>query len=137
MSENHAEHHIIPIKLYIINAGVILVLMFATVAFAKVEALDFPGGVNGINLWIALVIAIMKTACIMSIFMGVWWNSPLVRLFATGAWVWLLIFFAFTISDAISPKAGLGTPTTEPLPGVMDYDVYMDGPGAEEETAIH
>jgi len=128
-SDEHAGHHIIPLKLYIINACIITVLMFLTVFVAK--GMELPGGVNGPALWIALAIAILKTACIMSIFMGVYWNTPLVRIFATGAWVWLLIFFAFTLSDVMSPRAGLGTANVEPLPGVQDYDHYMQGPGAE------
>ena len=129
--DEHAGHHIISPKLYMINFGLIFILMLLTVAFGTMPALDFPGGTNGVNLWIALFIALLKMTCIMAIFMGVWWNSPLVKVFATGAWVWLLIFFAFTLSDALSPRANLGTPTVEPLPGVADYDHYMDGPGAE------
>jgi caa(3)-type oxidase subunit IV len=132
-SSEHAGHHIIPLKLYIINACVITVLMFLTVFVAK--GMELPGAVNGLSLWIALAIAITKTACIMSIFMGVWWNTPLVKVFATGAWAWLLIFFAFTLSDVMSPRAGLGTPTTTALPGVESVE-YMLAPGEERPVYV-
>ncbi|MFP6584201.1 MAG: hypothetical protein VCD00_16820 [Candidatus Hydrogenedentota bacterium] len=102
----HAAHHIVSWKLYIVNALVITVLMILTVVAAM---FDF-GHPNGLNLFIAVVIAIMKTACIGAIFMGVWWNTPLVKVFAIGAVAWLIIFFTFVLVDYINPTFGLGTP---------------------------
>ena len=105
-TEEHAEHFIVPWNSYVIHAVVITVLMFLTVFAAE---FDF-GHTNGLNLVIALVIAIMKTVCIGAIFMGVWWNSPLVKVFALGVVAWIIIFFAFTLVDYINPNYGLETP---------------------------
>ncbi|MFP6583594.1 MAG: hypothetical protein VCD00_13710 [Candidatus Hydrogenedentota bacterium] len=102
----HAEHRIVSWKLYIINALVITVLMILTVVAAE---FDF-GHVNGLNLFIAVTIAVMKTVCIGAIFMGVWWNTPLVKVFALCAVAWLMIFFVFVMTDYINPTYGLGTP---------------------------
>lgn len=105
-TEEHAGHFIVPWKYYVINAVVITILMFLTVFAAK---FDF-GDTNGLNLVIALVIAIMKTACIGAIFMGVWWNSPIVKVFALGVVAWIIIFFGFVLVDYVNPNYGLGTP---------------------------
>jgi caa(3)-type oxidase subunit IV len=108
-AEEHAGHHIISPKTYVINAIVITILMLLTVAFGKVEWLNF-GHPNGLNLLIALLIAIAKCACIIAIFMGVKWNTPLVKVFALGVIGWLAILFMFTMIDVASPNWGLGTP---------------------------
>ena len=111
-TEEHSEYHghfIVPWKYYVINALVITVLMFLTVFAAE---FDF-GHTNGLNLVIALLIAIAKTACIGAIFMGVWWNTPLVKVFALGAIAWIIIFFTFTLVDYINPSYGLDTPYTD------------------------
>ncbi len=128
MSENehedgHAGHFIIPWQYYGYNFIAITILMALTVIFGKVDALDF-GDSNGINLWIALGIAIAKAGCIMAIFMGVKWLSPLVKMFALCAVAWLVILFVFFLVDYASPSWGLGPPYTDyenpgqrPLPG--------------------
>ena len=87
--EEHAHHFIVPWQYYMVNAVIITVLMALTVFAAK--GMDLPGGTNGLNLWLALFIAILKAGFIMAIFMGVKWNSPLVKLFAIGVVGWLMM----------------------------------------------
>lgn len=106
----HAEHYIVPARYYWINAVIITVLMALTVIAAKWEVMHLPGGVNGLNLWLALAIAVAKAGFIMAIFMGVKWNSPMVKVFALGAVGWLIILFVFFLVDYASPSWGLGTP---------------------------
>lgn len=108
-TDDHAGHHVTSPKLYVYNAIAITILMLLTVVFGKYEPLNF-GHVNGLNLVIALAIAIAKCACIISIFMGVWWNTPLVKMFALAVIGWLCIMFMFTLIDVASPDWGLGTP---------------------------
>ena len=114
MSENeqagdHAGHYLIPSRYYGYNFAVIAVLMSLTVLAAKWDVMDFHA-VNGVNLWIALGIAIAKAGCIMAIFMGVKWSTPLVKMFALCAVAWLMILFTFFLVDYASPSWGLGTP---------------------------
>ncbi|PCJ64435.1 MAG: oxidase [Candidatus Hydrogenedentota bacterium] len=111
MSDNHASHHIIQPKVYALNAVVILILMFATVGAAKF--VDIPGGANGPNFWIAITIAVMKMGFIMAYFMGVRYSTPLVKIMATAAFLWVLVFLAFTMSDYVSPHADLGSPYSD------------------------
>ena len=102
--EDHHDHYIVPWKLYVVNAVVLTILMFATVVAAKNPQFHMSNNPNGANLAIAFAIALMKTACIVSIFMGVWWASRLVKVFALGAVFWLLVFFAFTLGDYVNVK---------------------------------
>ena len=115
---DYHEHHIVSWQLYAINAIVLTVLMILTVAVAKMDMFHISDNPNGANLVLALAIAFAKTACIVSIFMGVWWSSRLVKVFALGATFWLLIFFAFTLSDYISVAWGYGTPYVDNFPGL-------------------
>jgi caa(3)-type oxidase subunit IV len=110
--QEHAEHHIVPPRFYVLNAIAITILMALTVIAGKWDVLNF-GNPNGLNLVIALLIAMAKTACIGAVFMGVWWNSPLVKVFALGVIAWIIIFFAFTLVDYINPEYGLDTPYTD------------------------
>jgi cytochrome c oxidase subunit 4 len=112
MSENehaddHAGHYIVPPKFYIINAIVIAILMFLTIAASWIE---MPGGINGWGYGVALFIAVLKAACIVGIFMGVKWNTPLVKVFALGVIGWLALLFLFPMIDLASTKWDLGTP---------------------------
>lgn len=109
-TDEHAGHHITSPKLYVINAIVIAILMVLTVAFAKYEPLSSLGSdhPNGLGFLIALVIAIAKCGCIIAIFMGVWWNTPIVKMFALGVVGWLALLFMFTMIDVASPDWGKG-----------------------------
>lgn len=132
MSENehaddHAGHFIIPWQYYGYNFVAITILMALTVIFGKVDALDF-GHVNGVNLWIALGIAAAKAGCIIAIFMGVKWSTPIVKVFALGVIGWLFILFVFFLVDYASPSWGLGTPYSDyenpgekPLPPFAEH----------------
>lgn len=123
-----AEHKIVPPRYYVINMGVLGVLMFTTVLFGKWDVLNLSSNPNGINLAIALGIAIAKATCIVSIFMGVAFATKLVRVFALGGFAWLIILFLFLMTDYVNPSADWGTPYYDavnpgvsPLPGGQDF----------------
>lgn len=119
-------HKVVPARYYVWNMCALAVLMFLTVVFGKfVNLSDNP---NGINLVIALSIAIMKAALIVAVFMGVAFSTKLVRMFAIGGFAWLIILFLFTLTDYVNPSAHWGTtyydsasPGTSPLPGGQDF----------------
>lgn len=121
-------HRIIPVRYYLINAVVLTALMVLTVVAAKVPAFHFSNNPNGINLLIALVIAIAKAACIVAIFMGSYWSSGLVRLLSAAGFLWLCIFFLFMATDYLNPLEEFGTPYLDvqspgsnPLAGGQDH----------------
>lgn len=122
------SHKIVPVRYYLYNAVVLTILMVLTVAFAKMPQLHFSSNPNGINLAIALTIAILKAGCIVAIFMGSYWSTPFVRLLSVAGFAWLLIFFLFTFTDYMNPLAEFGTsyndwesPGTNPLHGGQNH----------------
>lgn len=126
-------HKIVPAKYYVINFMVITVLMIMTVLFGKWEVLNWSSNPNGINLAIALIIAIMKAGCIVLIFMGVAFNTPLVRVFAIAGFSWLIILFLFLMTDYVNPLGNLGSPYNDiaspgstPLPGGQNFAIHGD-----------
>ena len=126
-----AGHKIVSPKLYLINISVLGVLMTLTIMFGKMETLNFSSNPNGINLAIAVGIAIAKAFCIVSIFMGVAFASNLVRIVAISGFAWLIILFSFILTDYVNPSAEWGTPYhdsaspgTSPLPGGQDFLVH-------------
>ena len=85
-------HHVVSKQVYFAVAAVLGVLLVATVAAARVD-------LGGWNVPIALVIASVKAVLIVLFFMHVLYNAPLVRLFAAGGFIWLLILFALLAPD--------------------------------------
>lgn len=125
------SHKIIPWRYYLYNALLLTFLMALTVLAAKHPAFHFSSNPNGINLAIALVIAVAKAACIVAIFMGSAWSSPFVRLLSVAGFAWLLIFFLFTFTDYMNPLEEFGTsyadfesPGSNPHPGGQSFAVH-------------
>ncbi len=123
-------HKIIPVRYYIYNAIVLTFLMALTVLFAKHPAFHFSDNPNGINLFFALLIAVLKAGFIVAIFMGSYWQSGLVRLLSIAGFAWLCIFFMFIATDYGNPLEEFGTPYLDgaqpganPLAGGQDHPV--------------
>jgi cytochrome c oxidase subunit IV len=87
-------HHVIPKAIYFQVAGWLAALFVATVLAAQVNL-----GVWNVPL--ALAIAIAKATLIVLFFMQVRYGSPLVKLFATGGFLWLLILLTFLAADVL------------------------------------
>ena len=134
-ADGHAGHFIIPWQYYGYNFAAITILMTLTVMFGKMDVLSFGDNVNGVNLWIALGIAVAKAGCIIAIFMGVKWSTPIVKVFALGVLGWLTILFVFFLVDYASPSWGLGTPYSDYYnPGVKPLPPFAE-PVAPIEAA--
>jgi len=124
------SHKIIPIRYYVYNALLLTFLMVLTVAFAKRPELHFSDNPNGINLVVALVIAVAKAVCIVAIFMGSYWQSSLVRLLSAAGFAWLMIFFMFMATEYGNPLEEFGSPYLDlkdpgvnPLAGGQNHPV--------------
>lgn len=90
------EHHIVSTKTYFLVFVGLMVLLVLTLGVAMIDL----GGAW--NLLIAMTVAVIKVFLIMTYFMHLKWNTPLVRFFALCALFFLLIMFAFTLSDYTS-----------------------------------
>ena len=79
-------------KVYVRTFGGLLLLLGLTVGANFVNLGPF-------NVAVALAISIAKAALIILFFMEVRYSSPMVWLFATAGFVWLLLLLIFTQSD--------------------------------------
>jgi len=97
MSEHEEEH--IGIPGYI---GVFLVLVVGTIGTYYVSLIDLEGFFAGANTLVALLIAFIKMSFVVLFFMHVRWGSKLIWLAVASGFAWLLILFAFTMSDYLT-----------------------------------
>ena len=96
---DHSEPHIVPLSLYFLVFGVLVVGTILTYFVATVD-LDhfFPGA----NTLVALLIAFIKMSFVVLFFMHVRWSSRLIWLTAISGFFWLAIMFAFTMQDYLT-----------------------------------
>lgn len=92
MTEVHAEHHIAAPRTYILNFIALLVLLVLTVLAAEIRHETW-------GIVVALLIAVVKAGLIAMIFMHLWWSTPLIRVFASAALLWMAILFTLAWSD--------------------------------------
>lgn len=88
-------HHVVPKTTYYQVAFWLAVLMVLTVGASRLDLGDW-------NVPIALAIAGLKALLIVMFFMHARYGSPLLKLFAAGGFLWLLIMFAFIASDVLT-----------------------------------
>ncbi|MBM3290711.1 MAG: hypothetical protein FJY92_11220, partial [Candidatus Hydrogenedentes bacterium] len=107
----HHEHYVVPLRNYILNATALAILMFATIAAAKVDLGPF-------NPAVAIGIAITKAVLIVLFFMNTWYSTRLTWIFVSLSFFWLLILFGLFLPDyfardfAHQPNAWASTPHT-------------------------
>jgi cytochrome c oxidase subunit 4 len=89
------QPHVIPLKLYF---GVFGALVAGTWLTYWAALQDF----GPLNTPIALAIAVTKATIVVLYFMHVRWSSKLTWVFACAGFLWLLILFAFVMSDYVS-----------------------------------
>lgn len=87
--------HIVPLRTYFAIFAALMILTALTV-WAAFQ--DF----GAFNTVVALGIAAFKATLVILFFMHVLYSSSLVRITAAVGFVWLLILFAFTLSDVFS-----------------------------------
>ena len=95
MSEHHAEHHLVPLKVYFFVFFSLMIGTALTVAAAYVE-------MGWLNTPVALAIAICKASLVVLFFMHVRYNTPLMWVFAATGFFCLVILLALTLQDYIS-----------------------------------
>ncbi len=86
---------VVPVRTYVVVAAWLALLMVLTVSAAQFD-------LGAWNTPIAVTIAIAKGVLIVLYFMHVRYGSPLLRIFAAGGFLWLLILFGLTMSDVLT-----------------------------------
>ena len=87
-----SEHHIVPLKTYMLIFAALLICTVITVAIAFVD-LGF------LNTPVAIFIAMIKATLVIWYFMHVKYSPKLVALFAFAGFFWLIIMFSMTMQD--------------------------------------
>ncbi|MDX1523363.1 MAG: cytochrome C oxidase subunit IV family protein [Anaerolineae bacterium] len=89
------EHHVLPLKTYLIVFALLIVLAVLTVVAAF---LDF----GPLTLPIAMTIAVTKAVLVILYFMHIRYSERLLTLFAIVGFFFLLIMITFTLGDFIA-----------------------------------
>jgi len=95
MEEHTGEHtikHAVPKRIYWIVFATLLILTLITVDIAFYN-------LGILNNTVAMTIATVKASMVILYFMHVRYSSRLTWLFAIAGFMWLLIFFLFTLAD--------------------------------------
>jgi cytochrome c oxidase subunit IV len=90
------SEHIVSRKIYFLIFGALMVLTGVTVWVAN---FNLPGPLNAI---VALSIAVLKATLVVLYFMHVRYSSKLTWVFVAAGIIWLIILFAFTLSDYLT-----------------------------------
>jgi len=90
------SEHVVSRKIYFLIFGALIVLTGVTVWVAN---FNLPGPLNAI---VALSIAILKATLVVLYFMHVRYSSKLTWVFVAAGIIWLIILFAFTLSDYLT-----------------------------------
>jgi cytochrome c oxidase subunit IV len=98
--------HIIPRSTYFTVFVVLVGLLVVTVLAAQVD-------VGPLNAPVAMLIALAKAVLIVLYFMHVRYGSPLLRVFAAGGFLWLMIMFALMMPDYLTRATA--QPNTQPV----------------------
>lgn len=96
----HAEHHIVTPKTYIIIFGTLLTFTAITVGAAFVDLGIF-------NPILALLIATVKAMIVILFFMHVYYQSKLVKMTVAAGFFTFLILITMTLTDYMSRAWGL------------------------------
>ncbi len=90
-----SQQHVLSIRTNVTIFVILLALLVLTVAIAYVD-------LGPLGLPVAMSIATVKAALILMYFMHVKFNPPLVWVFSTAAFFWLLILLAFSFNDFLT-----------------------------------
>lgn len=97
-----SSHPVTPVSTYVGTFFALLVLTGITV---WVAGQDF----GALNTPVALTVAVIKATLVVWLFMGLRYNTPLIKVTAIAGFLWLFIMFGITMSDYIS-RPWIGVP---------------------------
>lgn len=86
------KHHVASSALFL---QVLIALLILTGLTVYVSRLDFGGA----NMVIAMGIAAIKASLVITIFMHMWWDTAINRIFFLGSFLFLSLLLLFTLSD--------------------------------------
>ncbi len=96
--EEAHDHHVCSTQTFV---GILLALLFFTFMTVWVSLYDFGGA----NLWIAMAIAAVKAALVISVFMHMLWDTTINKLFFLSSFLFLGLLFLFCFADLLARGA--------------------------------
>jgi cytochrome c oxidase subunit 4 len=94
--QSGSHHHVEKVSTYLTVFAALMVLLVVTYIAAKID-LDHMAG--GLNLIVAMTIAIIKALMVVLIFMHVKQGTQLIWVFVGASFMWLAIMFIMFFSD--------------------------------------
>ncbi len=90
--EHHGVGHIVPVRILLTTAMMLLILTVVTVAVAKI---DF----GNLNIWFALGIAVAKGSIVALFFMHLKYDRPFNGLVFVASLAFVALFISFALTD--------------------------------------
>jgi cytochrome c oxidase subunit 4 len=98
----HAEHHIVPKRVYFLVFFVLIVLTWVTALVSTVD-------LGRWNIFVALAIAIVKATCVILFFMHVKYSTKLTKFIVLCGFFWLSLLLFITMAD-LWTRSWMGVP---------------------------
>jgi len=96
VSEQHSEHHIVSPTIYFAIFGALMICTVLTVVAAEIDLNQYFGG---LNIIVALTIAVFKASLVVLFFMHVYWSTKLNKIVVVSGIAWLGLLLWLTVSD--------------------------------------
>ena len=99
MSEEHSEHHIVSPKIYFTIFAVLMICTVLTVAAAEVDLNQY---FRGLNIIVALTIAVLKASLVVLFFMHGKYSPKRTQMVIIASIFWLAVMLFMTMSDYVT-----------------------------------
>jgi len=99
---DHAEHHIVPKRVYFLVFFALIVLTWVTTIVSTVD-------LGALNIYVALSIAIFKASLVVLFFMHVKYGTRLTKMIILCGLYWLLLLLFIAMAD-LWTRGWMGVP---------------------------
>jgi cytochrome c oxidase subunit 4 len=96
-----SEHHIVSPKIYFTIFAVLMICTALTVTAAEVDLNQY---FSGLNIIVALTIAVFKAACVVLFFMHAKYSPGRTQLVIIASVFWLAVMLFMTMSDYLTRR---------------------------------
>jgi cytochrome c oxidase subunit 4 len=99
VSEEHSEHHIVSPKIYFAIFAVLMICTVLTVVAAEIDLNQYFGG---LNIIVALTIAVLKASLVVLFFMHGKYSPKRTQMVIIASVFWLAVMLFMTMSDYVT-----------------------------------
>ena len=99
MSDHHSEQHIVSPKIYVTIFAVLMICTVLTVVAAEIDLNQY---FTGLNIIVALTIAVFKASLVVLFFMHGKYSPKRTQLVIVASIFWLAVMLFMTMSDYVT-----------------------------------